>query len=546
MTDEHATNTSPQLDEESFTRLLAAAYVMQEHQDRVKAKLPPTDFTLVISQIVETQHLIQTRKLESGAALDLIVGRLQKLSGAAGVAVGILEASSLAYRAGSGTASNLAGSVIDASASISASCLKTGEKLRCPVAEADSRLNPAFRRNLKAQSILAVPVYYEAKVAGSVELYFSEVNAFQESDVRASELMAGLVTEVLAQSREQKLKQELAAERASVLQALERIKPQLERLSSEQSALLKMPETSADPVVCKACGHPMPSDATSCGECGATKESGRYPGAQLQSKWAAMWERRQEAGLVDSVPEFRSPEEALPSVQPSVVRPANNGSNGNHVSAVSPASSTPTDESQAPTWNSAEEEPTVLKPEEIGLARGVDQEVVPYRSNQKAAPRTLLERAREWALEKYNDPILREKVEGLWQTRRGDVSLAIASGVVAVALVWGLWPRHQSSVNAAATPPQATPAPAQKKKVKPPEPELTPYEKILVGLGLAEPPPTPVYMGDPEIKVWVDLQNGLYYCPAAELYGKTAKGKYTTQGDAQQDAFEPAFRKPCD
>jgi hypothetical protein len=53
-------------------------------------------------------------------------------------------------------------------------------------------------------------------------------------------------------------------------------------------------------------------------------------------------------------------------------------------------------------------------------------------------------------------------------------------------------------------------------------------------------------MGNPDVKVWVDLQTALYYCPGTDLYGSTPKGKYTTQGDAQQDQFEPAYRRPCD
>jgi hypothetical protein len=75
---------------------------------------------------------------------------------------------------------------------------------------------------------------------------------------------------------------------------------------------------------------------------------------------------------------------------------------------------------------------------------------------------------------------------------------------------------------------------------------LSLFEQALVGLGLAVPPPTPEYKGDPTVKVWEDLQTALYYCPDADLYGNTAKGRYTSQGEAQQDAFEPALRKPCD
>jgi hypothetical protein len=77
------------------------------------------------------------------------------------------------------------------------------------------------------------------------------------------------------------------------------------------------------------------------------------------------------------------------------------------------------------------------------------------------------------------------------------------------------------------------------------QPTLSLFEKILVALDLAEPPATPVYTGNPNTMVWVDVRTALYYCPGAELYGKTDGGKMTTQRDAQIDQFQPAERKSC-
>jgi len=69
---------------------------------------------------------------------------------------------------------------------------------------------------------------------------------------------------------------------------------------------------------------------------------------------------------------------------------------------------------------------------------------------------------------------------------------------------------------------------------------------MLIGLGLAEPPAAPESKGNPDTKVWVDLHTALYYCPGSDLYGKTTKGRFVTQRDAQLDQFEPASRKACD
>jgi hypothetical protein len=80
----------------------------------------------------------------------------------------------------------------------------------------------------------------------------------------------------------------------------------------------------------------------------------------------------------------------------------------------------------------------------------------------------------------------------------------------------------------------------------PAEAQLTSFEKLMVNLGLAEAPPVPVNLGNPDRQVWVDLHTALYYCPGSELYGKTAGGRYETQRSAQLDQFESAARKACE
>lgn len=116
---------------------------------------------------------------------------------------------------------------------------------------------------------------------------------------------------------------------------------------------------------------------------------------------------------------------------------------------------------------------------------------------------------------------------GFWDLRvklrfhRADLYLGMAIFVAVVAL---LWP--------AAAAPQ--------------RPKLHPWEKMLIAMGIAEAPqPAAHFRGDPNIKVWVDTHTALYYCPGAELYGKSADGHYSTQREAQSDSFEPAERSVC-
>jgi hypothetical protein len=129
-----------------------------------------------------------------------------------------------------------------------------------------------------------------------------------------------------------------------------------------------------------------------------------------------------------------------------------------------------------------------------------------------------------------------------WTNRRGDIYLVIAVLLVGAVIRWGIWSKHSVSATGHTT--QA--APPAHRKPGAPDADLSMFDRMLISLGLAEAPPSPVNKGNPDTQVWVDLHTALYYCPGDDLYGKTAKGKMTSQRDAQLDQFEPAYRKICD
>lgn len=47
------------------------------------------------------------------------------------------------------------------------------------------------------------------------------------------------------------------------------------------------------------------------------------------------------------------------------------------------------------------------------------------------------------------------------------------------------------------------------------------------------------------IRVWVDRNTALYYCPGSAVYGRTRNGQYLSQAEARLENFEPAMRKAC-
>jgi GAF domain-containing protein len=519
------------LDEESFTQLLSAAYVMQEHQRQVTSRVAPADLTQILTQIVETQHQIRGRQLPTSTALELIVDRLQRISGAAGAAIGLLENNEVHYKAGSGTAAFLVGCQMGVEASLAAECLKSGEVVRSAQARSDTRMDAILRERLRAQSLLGVPVHLEGRIAGAVELYFSQANAFGEGDVRACELMAGLVTEVMTQALQDELKHELATERHSVLMALEKLKPQLQKLAAEPETVTKETTNGKDQraastqaELCRACGNNFVGNETYCGVCGASRASGKYPGTDLQSKWATLWEQqvsRGEVGL-DRAPIFRrAAAAATGSQRDSAGEVAND-----------PAESSWEDQSfevQA----EVEASRLIHSEESTSLARWPSEvPALPVEEEEWSEVSTPAPTG--WGI----DSILRDHA--------GDIALGLAGLVLLLAVVWGVFAQRSATSHQPSGTQVAGQTRAARHPQRPGEPQLTFFERTLVSLGLAEAPPAPVDRGNPDAKVWVDLGTALYYCQGDTPYGSTPKGKFTSQFDAQQDAFEPAYRKVCE
>jgi putative methionine-R-sulfoxide reductase with GAF domain len=288
------TATSPQrkplLDEASFQQLLSAAYVLQEHNDRLRAKGFQADFAENLSAIVETQKLIQTLQLDLAAASELVAERVQKVTNASGTAIGILEKGELVYRAATGSAAIDAGTRVAPGSALSGDCLSKGSSLNYPDVTPNLHVHADLFRNRDVKAFIAVPVYHAGQVAGVLELRFARANSFREADLRTAELMAGLLSEAMVTAARMKWKEALASERQSMLEALERIKPQIERLGNESELLADLaaakpfaspgerPLTKRVAETCSACGTDFFDENESfCGTCGAARPATLLP-----------------------------------------------------------------------------------------------------------------------------------------------------------------------------------------------------------------------------------------------------------------------------
>ena len=178
------------LDRTPLQKLLANAFAVQ-HSQMDKQWL---------SAIVEVQGLIAGRELDVDGTMQLIVDRAQAVANATGVAIALFKGHQLVYRAGSGSAADYVGRHVMATLSVPADTTGGREILRVEDAETDTRIQAEICRQFGAKSLLILLIYHQQSVAGVLEVFFSDAHAFQDSEVRAYRLMAGLIGEAMSQA----------------------------------------------------------------------------------------------------------------------------------------------------------------------------------------------------------------------------------------------------------------------------------------------------------------------------------------------------------
>ena len=566
----------PVLDEQTLAKLLEAAYVLQEHnrelqqlelgfalkRDKIEAedhsatsakrrKISETaeqaDYTTTLAQIVETQHRIQLRKLDLPSAISLIAERVVEIGHAAGASIGILKDEKVLYRGVAGRRALPKDSEVPLEKALCVSSVRTGQVFRCVDVDPEVLLDSEECRRRGIQSLITVPVFHEGGVVGGLELYYSEQNAFTEQDVHTCQLMAGLVTEALARDEEISWKKSLADERAVMLEALEKLKPNL-------SALVEQPKNegiSTPSYTCRKCGHGLVAGEQFCGQCG-TQRANDHADATPSGESMPVSLQEVEKDSADSEP--RISEKKVKNPEPVGTELSLHTAPELSLDEMVESLKEPALTAESIEQQAADHIPQLpaelLNPElgEDGLEIPGEEEKSGEEENESqevalvkpvaGAHWSSAVSARDY-LEKLAAAKRSAGLARFWNARRGDIYLAIAVILVGCVIRWGIWSNHPVRATAAPNSSAATPHKANS------DADLSLFDRMLISLGLAEAPEKPEDNGDPSTQVWVDLHTALYYCPGADLYGKTATGKYTTQRDAQLDQFQPAYRKVC-
>jgi GAF domain-containing protein len=599
-------NDKPAFDEKTLQRLLEAAFVLQEHnyeQQKVGLNLelqsdqlrerdqaeqagatqpdssardgapseetpisagtpavtaavtPKDEYTRTLARIVETRRQIQVRHLEFESAMMLVAERATEITRSGGAGIAILDGKIVRYCGTHGTMALPQDSEVDLEKALCSASLRTGQVIRCADVNPEFLLDPEECHRRGIASLISVPIYHDGAVAGALELYYARAQAFTEQDVHTGQLMAGLATEALARDEELTWTKSLASERAAMMEALEKLKPTLAALMGSTAPRAGV---AGDNFVCRKCGHNLVGGEQFCGKCGAPRAS-EYERPRLQSKLAALWNMQQakdeSRGGSPSNGSLAHADELSDSAKTDIEEPLPD--ERRILEMLAATNLKPRDEVADPNTLPAsalenfkfEEEGELGKETtEIEAGPAPDLPVEKKQMETPAAQTALMKMDGDWTsalkarefLEQLAASRSRGAFANFWNARRGDVYLAVAVVLVAVVIRWGIWSNHSVGATGNATTSSAG------RRGPAPDADLTLFDKFLISLGLADPPETPEYKGNPDTQVWVDLHTALYYCPGTDLYGKTTSGKYTSQRDAQLDQFEPAYRKACE
>jgi len=506
----------PALDEASLEQVLAAAYVLQQHSDSLRAQDPRLDSGWILTQVAETQSLLRAGGLEPKAATKLIADRLRAMTDSAGVSISLTTNGILKCIAESGTAAKVPGSSLASHSLVATERLKTGRVFQSADAQKDIRLDVAACREWGVRGLLAAPIQQLGEIAGLVEVRWSKPDAVHECDVHTSQLMAGLVTEVLEREGNSSV-------RAAAARALDH-----EPFVSESAAddePVKIPEAdgptagtdvgtslpSAPPEAlsdstlesarpagvlaaqCRVCGRPFLANEAFCGNCSMPRVAA-VPSEDLQSKWASLWYMQQAQEVLDERGESAESQPAEASHLELQTR-------------------------ESISWQEQGDEQ-----QEESVWRHPEPVVDSVPKNHEPANTMSLDYG-AIAPPSWDDMIRAAWKRGAKMVRRrpGRRGAVVAMALLLLLVVWSAWPAPASS-------------------------NLTWFESVLVELGLAQVPSrTPAApTGNPRVRVWVDVHTALYYCPGSDLYGKTPGGQFESQRSAQEDQFEPATGTVCE
>ena len=173
-----------------------------------------------LSDIIDTQNDIAAIELDPLVIMRIVAARTQRLTGADGASVQLLDGDQIVCRAVSGLMEPLLGYRFAVASSLSGHAVRSREALYSADTESDDRVDKVSTGRIGMRSMISAPMFLGGAVAGVLNVISVRPGAFEPRHIVALRLMGGLVAAALQHSTEFEIKRQLLAERNRTLAAL--------------------------------------------------------------------------------------------------------------------------------------------------------------------------------------------------------------------------------------------------------------------------------------------------------------------------------------
>jgi PAS domain S-box-containing protein len=159
------------------------------------------DLAQRLAAVVRTQQEVLAAITDLEKVMALVVEEVPGVTSGNGAVIEMLDGDQLVYRAASGIAKEHIGLRLDTSASLSGLAVREKSIVRCEDTETDPRVDGAACRRIGIRSMIIAPITEDGAAVGALKSFSSHARTFQDLDVYALQLLAGMTSGALTQAR---------------------------------------------------------------------------------------------------------------------------------------------------------------------------------------------------------------------------------------------------------------------------------------------------------------------------------------------------------
>lgn len=159
------------------------------------------DLAARLSAVVATQQEVLAAITDLDKVMELVVDRTPDVTSGSGAVIELVDGDDLLYRAASGVAKPHVGLRLKAVGSLSGLAVREKSVMRCDDAQVDPRVDATACWSIGIRSMIIAPLVEGDVAVGALKSYSSQAKAFDDLDIYALQLLAGMASGALTQAR---------------------------------------------------------------------------------------------------------------------------------------------------------------------------------------------------------------------------------------------------------------------------------------------------------------------------------------------------------